>query len=127
MEDYEYVPVFSEETDEFLVLRHDCAAIECAGITLLSKKNKNEYFLIAPLRYENLPEGIFVAGGSWSSATREYQVVDLFQRNTLYYSFAEDVFLDAVFIDEQYRVNLIAFGNELQEGKKVIGKVKLTR
>lgn len=95
--DLDYVPVFSRETPGHILLDYDCAAIECTGITILSKKKQEKPIYLSHVLYENIEENVFVyAYANSMIPTDLYYIFDLSTQKTTEYKFPGEIFLDSV-------------------------------
>lgn len=95
--DLDYIPVVSRETPDHILLEYDCAAIECIGITILSKKNRKKPIELSHILYEDAEENIFVYGyANIYIPTDHYYIFDLSTEKTTEYVFPAGIFLDSI-------------------------------
>ena len=98
IEDCDFVPIYYQENDHYILMQNECAAIECDELTFIDKLHSNTSFSLDNIIYENLEFGVFVSSYlRYNLPSKDFSVFDLNNKQTIQYSFDTGILLDTVY------------------------------
>lgn len=120
--DYEYIPCYYFENNDYLFFSYDCAQLECHAIDLLRKnrtlKNKNFSGVVS----DNDTAYIIYTNHTYSFPTKEYFSFDLKKNRSYNAFFKRSVIYDSSYLDKD---ELTIIGIKSGGEKKLKSRIKL--